>query len=51
MVQKMAETALIILNYNDADTTEKLISLVRGYKALPISWWWTTVPPMILTRV
>lgn len=34
MVQKMAETALIILNYNDADTTEKLISLVRGYKAL-----------------
>lgn len=30
----MAETALIILNYNDADTTEKLIRLVRGYEAL-----------------
>lgn len=28
------ETALIILNYNDADTTEKLIRLVRDYSAL-----------------
>ncbi len=30
----MSETALIILNYNDAETTEKLIRLVRDYAAL-----------------
>ena len=30
----MAKTALIILNYNDADTTEKLICLVKDYSAL-----------------
>ncbi|MBQ8814214.1 MAG: glycosyltransferase family 2 protein [Lachnospiraceae bacterium] len=30
----MAKTALIILNYNDADTTEKLIRLVKDYSAL-----------------
>ena len=30
----MAKTALIILNYNDADTTESLIRLVKDYSAL-----------------
>ena len=30
----MEKTALIILNYNDADTTESLIRLVKDYSAL-----------------
>ena len=30
----MAKTALIILNYNDADTTESLIQLVKDYSVL-----------------
>ena len=33
-VEKMAKTALVILNYNDADTTENLIRLVKDYAAL-----------------